>query len=245
MNKTKGWILIVFTSLLLSVFLLFFLIIIADTINHPEKPFNLPNPIIPVIGFIVVISLLILGFTNGLKMVRKERKHIVSIYSKSLDIKLIGKIEFGNYRNLLIRNSIKKTNIFIFLGFSTLLLLATINNSGNTLRTNLPILFLLLVVVLFTPILTHFQAKKLYESNKIFQETLEYHITNDSIQIKGISVNSTLKWSHFFKLKETKGFFMFFHGENVATLIEKQMFNSENLKEFYEFINSLDLKFDK
>jgi hypothetical protein len=245
MNKTKGWILIIFTSLLLTVFLLFFIIIIAGIINHPEKPFNLPNPIIPAIGFIVVISLLMLGFTNGLKMVRKKRKRIISIYSKPLNIELKGKIEFANYRNLLIRNSIKKTNIFIFFGFSTLLLLATINNPGNTLSTNLPLLAILLAVVLFTPILTLSQAKKLYDSNKIFQEPLEYHITNDSIQIKGITVNSTLKWSHFFQIKETKEFFMFFHGENVATLVEKQMFNSENLTQFYEFINSLDLKFDK
>jgi len=216
-----------------------------NVLQHPEKPFNISDQLIPILGFCIVTALLIYGLKSGIKTVRKEKLRVHIDYTKPLLINLNGKIEYKDYRNLLLRNSIKRPHIFIFSCFFTLLLFSTLNNSGNYFSSNYLMLIVLLSIFLFSPVLVIIQAKKFYNSNRIFQESLDYQITNETLHVKGTTVDSIQKWNHFYKLKDTKNFLMFFHGENVATLLQKEMFKPEELKEFYEFINSLDLKMEK
>ena len=54
-------------------------------------------------------------------------------------------------------------------------------------------------------------------------------------------VDPVQKWTHFYKMKETKGFFMFYQGEGVATLLDKKMFSDKELTDFRQFILSLNL----
>ena len=104
------------------------------------------------------------------------------------------------------------------------------------------ILYVIFGVFLISPIFTFYRIKKLYNSNIIFQENLEYILNNESIHIHGDTVESTQKWSRFFKIKETKSFFMLYQGEGVATLLDKKMFNNDDLQEFRRFIKSLKVK---
>ncbi len=55
-------------------------------------------------------------------------------------------------------------------------------------------------------------------------------------------MDSTQKWTHFYQIRETKRFFMFYQGKMVATLLEKKMFSENELQEFNEFIRSLNVK---
>ncbi len=67
-------------------------------------------------------------------------------------------------------------------------------------------------------------------------------MTNESIQIKGDSLDSTQKWTHFYQIKESKKFFLFYQGKEIATLIDKKMFSETDLIEFQNFIQSLNIK---
>jgi uncharacterized membrane protein YcgQ (UPF0703/DUF1980 family) len=97
------------------------------------------------------------------------------------------------------------------------------------------------LVLLVTPITMFYQTKKLYNTNSNFKEALTYYLTNASIQIIGNTVNSTQQWSHFVKIKETKNFFLLYHGAQVATLLEKKMFSEQELAEFNAFLKSLSI----
>ena len=106
--------------------------------------------------------------------------------------------------------------------------------------------FILLFIslgIFISPILILRQTKKTYQTNKTFQEQLNYKLTNDSIHIKGETVDYVQKWTSFYKVKETKNFFMLYQGEGgVATLLNKKMFSDKELTDFRQFIQSLNLK---
>ena len=90
-----------------------------------------------------------------------------------------------------------------------------------------------------TPILTLFQIKSLYNTNTIFHKKLNYKIDNESITIKGDTIDSVQKWQHFYKIRETKNFFVLNHGKMVATLLDKKMFSDNQIDIFKRFLKSL------
>ena len=198
------------------------------------------------LGFIIVVSLLVIGLRNGIKRVRKGKIIEIIDYDKDLNINLTGKIEYNDYRNLILGLSFKKPIYLVVLGIMILFALTFLDNRErmmNQINSNY-FIFIVIGVFILSPILTTIRIKKLYRINKIFQEQLNYRLNNDSIHIKGNTVDSTQKWTHFYKIKETKNFLMLYHSKLVATLLEKKMFTENELNEFKRFINSLNVKRD-
>lgn len=196
------------------------------------------------VGSIIVISLLIIGLKNGIKKIKKDKVIETINYNKDLNIDLTGQIEYIDYRNLILGLSFKKPIYIVVLGIMLLFLLTFIVNREtmmNQLHSNYFII-IFVGVFLLSPLFTLIQIKRHYNTNSIFQEKLNYNLTNDSIHIKGDTVDSTQKWTHFHQIRETKNFFMFYHGKMVATLIDKKMFSENDLREFQNFTKSLNLK---
>lgn len=125
-----------------------------------------------------------------------------------------------------------------------LFLLTLIVNRENMMDQLNSNYFILIFIGLFllSPLFTLIQIKKHYNTNSIFKEKLNYNLTNDSIHIKGETIDSIQKWARFYQVRETKNFFMFYPRKMVATLIDKKMFSENDLQEFKEFIKSLNLK---
>ena len=192
------------------------------------------------VGFLVVITLFIVGLKSGIKKIKKEKIEIVD-YVGTLDINLKGKIKYEDYRNLLLGLTLKKPNYLVFICIFTLLALSLINAS-DIINLNFNFILFILLGFFISPIIVVWQSKKNYRTNRIFQEQLDYKLTNDSIHIKGETINSVQKWTGFYKKKETKSFFMFYQGEGVATLLDKKMFSDKELTDFRQFIRSLNLK---
>lgn len=245
MKKTQGWIIIFVTSFLLLIFLIALVAIGESFIKNPERQIDFVGLIKPTIAFLIIISVSIVGLKIGIKTVKREKIRNIKEYSNSLNIHLKGKIELRNYRNLIFQNSIQKPHAFIYIGIFIIVLMSAFNHTEGASNVTVLLPIILLSVFLSIPYIIYLQAKKQYYSNKIFQEILEYHLTNESLKIKGETVDSIQKWNHFFKLKDAKDFFVFYSGQNVATLIDKKMFNTENLNEFNKFIESLNIKIEK
>ena len=225
-------------------FFLFFIIVIIFTLERWSFTQMAPKEIISsVIGFVTIIGLLIVGLMNGIKKIKKDKIVKAIDYAGTLDIKLNGRISYTDYQKLILGLSFKKPVYLVFICLIILLLLAIINNDRESNQTYLNIFPFLILGFLLSPILTVIQIKKIYRTNSIFQEHLDYKLTNDSIHIKGNTVDSIQKWTHFYKVKETRGFFMFYQGEGIATLLDKKMFSDNELANFKQFIRSL--KFDR
>jgi len=245
MKKLTGWIVIVFCSGFLLTFAIALVILIPDMMSkNSEGKMSIQEILNSSLGFVIVISLTIVGLRNGLKKIKKDKVIKIVEYEKTLNINLTGQIEYSDYRNLILNLNFKNPTYLVVFGIMFLFLLTLVVNGKNMMNqfdSNL-FIYLIITVFLLLPVLTLTQIKKLYKTNKIFHEKLNYYITNDSINIKGNTVDSTQKWTHFYQIRVTKNFFMFYHGKMVATLLDKKMFTETELKEFNKFIKSLNVE---
>lgn len=245
MKKLTGWILIILCSLFLVIFAICMMIIIPETFTtNPEFQISTGEILTTLLGFVFMISILIFGLRSGLKRVKNEPIIKPVNYDKELSISLTGQIQYIDYRNLILGLSFKKPVYLVALGIMLLYSFAFLidrENITNRLDSNY---FRLIIIgaLLLTPVFTLIKIKKLYNTNKLFQEQLSYSLTNESISIKGSTVDSIQKWAHFYQIRETKHFFMFYQGEMVATLLDKKMFSNSELEEFNTFIKSLNVK---
>jgi hypothetical protein len=242
MKKISGWLLIIVCSFFLLIFA-FTIVVLAISIIESGKSIEmtLQEIIGSTVGFVIVITLFIIGLKSGINKIKTKKVEIVD-YIGTLDINLTGKIRYEDYRNLLFEQTFKKPTYFVFSCVFILLVLSLMNASNVLGTSHLNIIFLVLLGFFISPILIIWQSKKNYRTNRIFQEHLNYKLTNDTIHIKGETVDSVQKWTGFYKKRETKSFFMFYQGEGIATLLDKKMFSDKELTDFRQFIRSLNLK---
>jgi len=245
MKKLTGWIVIVFCSGLLLVFAIALVILIPELITkNSEGKMSTQEILNSLFGFVIVIPVMIIGLRNGLKKIKKDTAIKIFDYDKVLNINLTGKIEYADYRNLILNLNFRNPIYLVVVGIMFLFLLSLIvygKNMMNQFDANFYI-YIIIGIFILLPVLTVIQIKKLYKTNKIFQEQLDYCITNDSINIKGNTIDSTQKWTHFYQVRVTKNFFMFYQGKMVATLLDKKMFSENELREFNKFIKSLNVE---
>ena len=242
MKKLTGWLIIVVCSLFLLIFAFALVLLIPGLISSNSTIQSQVSDIIrSLFGMGFAMFLFVLGLRYGIKNVRKPRKIETVEYPDVLLIHLSGEIGYKDYRNLILGLTFKKPVYLAISGILILNLLAIITNKQSYSNYFDPNYFLCIIFGIFflSPLFTINRIKKIYKTNKIFHEKLDYTITNESIQIKGESVDSTQKWTHFFKIKETKSFFMLYQGTMVATLLDKKMFNVSDLEEFRRFLKSI------
>ena len=244
MKKVTAWIQIILCSILLIIFaIIFFATIYSILTKRRDIQMSITDIIGSLTGFLIAVTLMIVGLKNGIEKIKKEKVFKTIQYDKVLDIKLSGQIEYQDYRNLIFGISLKKPIYFVALGIMFLFTITVLINREYFLNHFESYLFVFILVgtYLLSPVFTLIQIKKLYKTNKIFQEQLNYKLTNDSIHIKGNTVESTQSWTHFYKMKEEKNFFLFYQGKSVATLLDKKMFSESELFEFQNFIKSLNI----
>ncbi len=195
-------------------------------------------------GFLIMTSLFIIGLRSGIKKVKKEKLVEVVEYEKELNISLTGQISYKDYRNLIFGLSFRRPIYLVVLGIVLMWVLSFLNSTNEMADQSSSNYFLIfpIVLIVLLPFFTLFQIKRIYNTSKIFQEKLDYYLTNEAIRIKGETVDSTQKWTHFYQIRVTNRFFMFYQGKMVATLLDKKMFSENELQEFTEFIKSLNVK---
>ena len=241
MSKFTGWLMVILCSgFLLTLGGTF--VMIAFNFNSEGFSQMTTKEIISIaVSSIVVTILLIAGLRSGLKKIKKEKAIPIIDYTDVLDIKLTGKMSsYKDYRNLNLELAFKKPIwLTLLVSLTFLLVVDIINNNASTLI----VLIVSIGFLLLYPIFLLRQVKKNYKTNKIFQEQLNYQLTNDSIQIRGETFDSVQKWTGFYKIKETKVFFLFYRGEGAATFLDKRMFTDTELTNFKQFIRSLNIKY--
>jgi hypothetical protein len=245
MKKLKSWLVIILCSLFLLLFVLVFIILIPEMLGSDGVKTNMSakEAATSIVGFVVLIILLIIGLRYGIKGLRKKNAVEIIEFIDVLNIHFTGKIAYADYKKLILNRTFRKPVYLVLIGI-TVLYTVSLTVSGadvwDTLTSNyIPGVYIGLFI--FVPITTIIQIKKIYKTNKIFQETLTYNLNNTAIHIKGATIDSTQNWAHFFKIVETKEFFMLYQGEAVATLLDKKMFVPNDVPTFQRFIKSLNV----
>jgi len=240
MKKITGWLTIILCSFFLMIILLAFLGIVHSRITNPEDTIPMETKEIAgiIFGLVFAITLLIVGLVIGIKKIKKIKPVQIIDYIDTLDINLSGRILYKDYRNLNLKLAFGNWIYIIFICLIFLCFLPyLIDNDSAGQITNLILFLLFICFILLIPILR--RSKKIYRT---FHGQLNYKLTNETIQITTETTNSISKWTSFYKVKETKDFFMFYQSAGIATLLYKKMFTDEDLTNFKQFICSLNLK---
>lgn len=239
MDKLKGWLIIVLNVFLFLVFALCLFVFVPDLF---KKNIVHKDSYIASFAFLVLLILSIYGFVNGLKKVTTQKKVSV-IYDKELNIQFKSQIEYKEYRNLIFGLSFKKPIFLIMFGLILLNIIIVFTNKNiSYIGQNLYFPIILgLSTIFIVPLIVYYQTRQIYKSSKLFHEDINYSLDNHSVKMNGETFESELKWTHFYKIKETKNFFMLYQGKTIANLLGKKNMNNGEIIDFKLFIQSLNL----
>lgn len=236
MEKLKAWIIVGFSSLFILIFALAFVIMIPDLF---KSEIIKKDSYIAIFAFLVITTILIFGLKYGLKKLKASKPQKPINYDKVLDITFKARIEYKDYRNLILGLSFKRPVLLLYIGVSFIIIVNFFTNKDNTSIKGLTVPILLGLSLI--PVLIIYQTKRIYNTSKIFHEQIIYNLTNISIKIKGESFDSEVKWAHYYKIKETKDFFILYQGKLIGNLLQKKSMNDTEINEFRLFIKSLIL----
>jgi hypothetical protein len=243
MNKIKGLLLIIITSFFILVFALALFVFIPDLFQHNNNKFD---SYIAIVFLSIFLTLFLLGFRYGLKMLKTPKPREIIEYNRALNIQFTGQINFKEYRNLMFQLSFKRLWILILIGFTCFIIVNLTMNGSYLLsqKSTLTPLIIFGLSLITVPGLLIYQLKKAYNSNMFFHQNIQYYLSNESLRMIGESIESEIKWVHFYKLKETKYFFVFYQGSSLVNLLDKKMMKSSDIIEFSLFLKSLKLRID-
>ncbi len=121
MKKFIGWILIIFCSFMLLMLAISVIAIIPGVMDYSfMEKISTKEIITSSIGYLMMSLVFIFGLKNGLNKVKKDKVIEPINYDKELNINLSGKIDFNDYRNLILGLSFK--NPFYLISFGITLL---------------------------------------------------------------------------------------------------------------------------
>ncbi len=87
--------------------------------------------------------------------------------------------------------------------------------------------------MLAVPAINVRRARKITFAKLSMQHPLEYTFSEDSVKVKGFSIETVHSWEHITKVKETKEFLLLFTSRNVAYFIKKDGLNAEQVAFIY------------
>src|ERR1043165_9557695 len=119
MKKLTGWLIIIFCSFLLLIFLFVIIIIAVDPYKHSDPKFASTVSALStstIIGYTVFIFFSILGIRYGIKRIKNQKVVERIPYHEKLEINFTGQINYKNYRNLMFALNFKKPFYFVAVG---------------------------------------------------------------------------------------------------------------------------------
>jgi len=161
-------------------------------------------------------------------------------YTEELNIHFDSQISYKDYRNLILELSFKIWHYVILLVFFVFYsLLFFISDVDINVKNIISLVVIMVIGILFLR-LKH--AKNTYQTNKMFHEQLSYTLDNEAVHAKGKTIESTVLWTWYYKIKETKNFFLLYHDKTLATFLPKKAFKTGDIELFRKFVKSLNLK---
>jgi len=129
--------------------------------------------------------------------------------------------------------------IAVFLGAATFMMLVgtDFSNTQEVINNILMTFFALSFYILFTRIITAYQAKKMYNKSPILSKEATLHISGKGIKKKQEGQSQSLPWDKFTKLKENEKYYLLYNNSYQFSVIPKRVMNTLEIKEFQEYID--------
>lgn len=126
--------------------------------------------------------------------------------------------------------------IAVFLGFATFMMLVgtDFSNTREVINNIIITFFALSFYILFTRMITAYQAKKLYNKSPLLNEEITLRISG-----KGIKKNNseTISWKNFRKWKKNEKHYLLYTNHYQFNVIPKRVLEEKHQKELEWYLN--------
>lgn len=234
---------IVLCSLLLAIPVLGGIINVIQFFNQSELEITLHSITVMLAILMVISAMLVYAMVLLIKAKRRDRAEknkSLPTFDGTLNIRYTGRISYADYRNLLLGITLKRPVFVFFIAVMILLaivVLSDINAESDHSLTLYLLLFMVLYAVLL-PVFSVIRTRQYYKSNVFFQTDTEYHITNDELATVNSTADSTVKWTRFYRVTESRDFLLLYYDRIMAVFIDKRQLTLAQVVDLKQFIES-------
>jgi len=123
--------------------------------------------------------------------------------------------------------------IALFLGLATFMLLVgtDFTNTREVITNIFMVFFTLSFYLLFTRMITAYQAKKIYNKSPLLSEEVTLHVSGKGVKQNKIAEVKTIPWDRFSKWKQNEKYYLMYNTPHRFNVIPKRVMNETEEKE--------------
>jgi len=128
--------------------------------------------------------------------------------------------------------------IAVFLGMATFIMLAgtDFSNTQAVINNILITFFALAFYLLFTRIITAYQAKKMYNKSPILSNKITLHISGKGVKRTQEGQTKSLSWENFKKWKKNEKYYLLYTNTYQFNVIPKRAMTEAQIKELKNYL---------
>jgi len=129
--------------------------------------------------------------------------------------------------------------VAVFLGMATFMMIVgtDFSNTREVISNILVTFFALSFYILFTRMITAFQAKKIYKKSPMLSNEVTLHISGKGINLNKQGNSKILPWDTFTKWKENEKYILLYTNNYQFNVIPKRAMDENQKEELKEFLN--------
>ena len=147
--------------------------------------------------------------------------------------------EYQEAVNFHYKNTKRPLFVSLFLGFATFMILVgtDFENTREVINNILLVFFALSFYLLFTRMITAYQAKKIYKKSPILSKEVTLHISGKGIKQDKESNDKTLDWKYFSKWIENEKYYILYTSRYQFNVIPKRVMDEKKKEELAEYFS--------
>ena len=157
-------------------------------------------------------------------------------------MKLKAKVTIRQYLKILFSLTYSKPIMIFLISFAVLLVLWISLYQFSILNLPEPVIYqyiALLLIAVIQPTVIFITIIRNYYSSNHLRETLDMHLAEDRIKIRGESFYMEILWSKIYKVVEKKNWFLIYQNNLSAILIPKKNLSPEQITQIQEILGSV------
>ena len=129
--------------------------------------------------------------------------------------------------------------VAVFLGMATFMMIVgtDFSNTREVISNILVTFFALSFYILFTRMITAYQAKKIYKKSPLLSNEVTLHISGKGINLNKQGNSKILPWDTFTKWKENEKYILLYTNNYQFNVIPKRTMDEKQEEELKEFLN--------
>jgi hypothetical protein len=129
--------------------------------------------------------------------------------------------------------------VAVYIGLATFIMLmgTDFSNVREVITNILMVFFAISFYLLFTRMISAYQAKRVYNKSSLLCEEVTLHISGKGITQNKKTSDNPLGWDYFTKRKENENFFLLYTNNHQFNVIPKRAMNEKQLEEFRTYLD--------